>query len=166
MNKKLALSLMASSLIIGLTGCQATGEQYKATSYQVSALNHKQEAKTINIIAVTAAQVQVDNSQAKKTTTAVGSLLGSVAGAFIGDNQGETLVGGLLGGVAGSATGLVVSDTIMVEGVTLTYSEKNKIFTSTQIGRSCEFKPGVALVVSTEKNETRVQPNSVCVEQG
>jgi hypothetical protein len=59
---------------------------------------------------------------------------------------------------------MLVSDKVMVDAVSLTYSENNKIYTSTQVGQACEFKPGVALVISTQANETRVQPNSVCKE--
>ncbi|KAE8178203.1 hypothetical protein [Photobacterium carnosum] len=161
MKKIIALSLLSAVI---LSGCGVTGEQYKASTYQVSALNQKQEAKTINIIAVTPAKVQVDNKEAKKDVAAVGGFLGSIAGAFIGNNQGETLVGGVLGGVTGGASSMLVSDKVMVDAVSLTYSENNKIYTSTQVGQACEFKPGVALVISTQANETRVQPNSVCKE--
>jgi hypothetical protein len=161
MKKTIALSLLS---VIIMTGCQTTGEKYKASSYEVSALNQKQEAKTINIIAVTAAKVTVDNKETKKNVAAVSGLLGSVAGAFIGNNQGETLVGGVLGGVVGGASGMLVSNNVMVDAVTLTYSENNKIYTSTQVGQSCEFNPGIALVISTKEGETRVQPNAVCKE--
>ena len=161
MKKVIVLSLLSAVI---LSGCEAAGEQYKASSYQISALNQKQEAKTINIIAVTAAKVQVNNKEAKKEVAAVGGFLGSVAGAFIGQNQGETLIGGVLGGATGGASSLLVSDKVMVDAVTLTYSENNKIYTSTQIGQACEFKPGVALVISTKINETRVQANSECKE--
>ena len=158
----LALSIIAASLLA--SGCASNGEQYKASVYNTNQLNQKQEAETINIIAVLPAQVEVNNSQEKATAQKAGAILGAIAGALIGNNQGGdgALIGGAAGGIAGGVTGSMVSNTVLVDGVSITYSEHNKIYTSTQIGETCEFKPGVALVISTEKNETRVQPNSSC----
>lgn len=161
----LALSILSASIFVA--GCQAPGEQYQASVYQADQLNQKQAAKTINIIAVLPAKVEVDNSQARNDAQKAGLLLGGIAGALLGNGHGSdgALVGGLVGGVAGGVTGSVVSDKTIVDGVSITYAENNKIFTSTQIGHSCEFHPGVALVISTKKNETRVQPNGTCPTQ-
>ncbi|PCS23989.1 hypothetical protein [Candidatus Enterovibrio escicola] len=159
MIKATTLSLLS---IIVFTGCQATGEKHRSSSYVLGDINKRQEAKTINIISITEAKVEIDNKEARKNMALVGGLIGSVAGSFIGHNQGETLTGGALGGIAGATSGLLPSKSVLVDAVTITYSEHNKIYTSTQIGLACEFKPGVALVVSTRTNETRVQPNANC----
>lgn len=158
----LVLSIVASSILA--TGCQSTGEEYKASVYKADQLNQKQEAKTINIIAIIPAKVEVDNTREKDIAVKAGAILGGIAGALIGSNQGSdgALIGGAAGGVTGGVAGSMVDDKVLVDGVSITYSEKNKIYTSTQVGQACEYKPGVALVISTNKNETRVQPNSSC----
>ncbi|WP_318518910.1 hypothetical protein [Photobacterium leiognathi] len=160
----IALTFLTTTAM--LTGCQATGEEHRSSTYTAAQVNQKQEAKTISIIAVTEAKVAVDNTSNQKKATAVTGILGGVIGGVIGDKHGDD-VGAVVGGVTGTALGGIagsaVGDTSFVEAVTLTYSENNKIYTSTQIGRSCEYKTGLALVVNTGKeNETRVQPNSSC----
>ena len=56
----------------------------------------------------------------------------------------------------------MVKDKVKVEGVSLTYKQGTKVYTSTQAGRKCQFKPGLAVVITTKANETRIQPNSEC----
>lgn len=58
--------------------------------------------------------------------------------------------------------GSMVKDKIIVEGVSLSYSEKGKIYTSTQAGKRCQFQKGTALLITTKTNETRIQPNAEC----
>lgn len=155
-------------LAIIITGCQTTGNKYAGNVYDTAQVNQMQEARTIKIISVMPAKVAVDNTKAKEETKAFGALLGAVAGGAIGYNSGSgkstagTAAGVLGGGVLGAATSTLVDDTLLVDGVTLAYSENDKIFTSTQVGKQCEFQPGIALIVSTTKNETRIQPNSAC----
>ncbi|MDS0093363.1 hypothetical protein QU614_24230, partial [Enterobacter hormaechei subsp. xiangfangensis] len=47
-------------------------------------------------------------------------------------------------------------------GVSLTYKDGTKLFTSTQVGKPCQFTTGLAVVISTKNNETRIQPNTTC----
>jgi outer membrane lipoprotein SlyB len=164
MNAKLALIIGSLTIV----GCQTTGEQYKASTYTAAQLNSKQSAKTIDIIAILPAKVALDNSEAKKKTQGGAALLGSIVGAALGSGRdsGTALVGGLAGGVVGGLAGSVVSDTALVDAVSITYSENNEIFTSTQVGLACEFKVGTALVITTQSNETRVQPNAACPTEG
>jgi hypothetical protein len=43
------------------------------------------------------------------------------------------------------------------------YIENDKIFTSAQVGKPCEYKVNeTALIISTGPNETRIQPNATC----
>ena len=61
--------------------------------------------------------------------------------------------------------GSLVSDSTLVPGVLIGYSENGKIFTSAQVGRPCEFKIGeISLMVMMVSNETRIQPNAACPE--
>ncbi len=162
----LALSAVAAA-VIALSGCQATGENYAANVYKAGQVNARQDAKTVNILAVMPAKIEVDNTQAKQGAQVLGAVLGALAGGAIGHNVGSrsgtyTTIGAVGGGVAGVATGSLVKDTTLVDGVSITYVEEGKTFNSAQVGRSCEFSPGMAVVVSTEMNETRIQPNATC----
>ena len=75
------------------------------------------------------------------------------------------IVGGVAGGAAGAMAGSLVNDTTLVPGVLIGYSENGKIFTSAQVGRTCEFKIGeISLMVMMLSNETRIQPNATCPE--
>ncbi|EQC4396567.1 hypothetical protein ACY46J_001453, partial [Escherichia albertii] len=40
-----------------------------------------------------------------------------------------------------------------------------KVYTSTQVGKQCQFTTGLAVVISTAYNETRIQPNATCPEK-
>ncbi len=157
--------ILSFVIVTGLVGCQSPGERYEASTYNVNELNRRQEAKTIQIIAILPAKVEVDNSQAKSDATKLGALAGAIGGAVIGRNQGKALIGGAIGGTTGAVLGSSVSGQTIVDGVTITYSEDGKIYSSTQVGRSCEFQPGTALVIMTNPNDTRVQPNATCPEQ-
>ncbi|MCS1291357.1 hypothetical protein NX018_00440, partial [Escherichia coli] len=53
----------------------------------------------------------------------------------------------------------------LVEGVSLTYKEGTKVYTSTQVGKECQFTTGLAVVITTTYNETRIQPNTKCPEK-
>ncbi len=160
----IALALVTS---VALVGCQSTGEQYKASTYKADQVNQRQEAKTVNIIAVVPSKIEIDNTESKETAMKAGAILGGIAGALIGGGGGRYNygAGALGGGLVGAGAGSMVSDKKLVDGVTLTYSENKKIFTSTQVGLNCEFKPGIALVVMTTTNETRVQPNATCPKE-
>ncbi len=56
-------------------------------------------------------------------------------------------------------------DKTLVEGVSLTYKEGTKVYTSTQVGKECQFTTGLAVVITTTYNETRIQPNTKCPEK-
>ena len=36
------------------------------------------------------------------------------------------------------------------------------MYTSTQVGKECQFTTGLAVVITTTYNETRIQPNTKC----
>jgi len=60
------------------------------------------------------------------------------------------------------APGKVELDKTFVDGVQVTYTLNRVTTTSVQIGKTCEFQIGPALVISTLVNETRIQPNGSC----
>lgn len=146
-----------------LAGCQSNADDHAADVYQTDQLNTKQETKTVNIISILPAKVAVDNSQNKRNAQAFGALIGAVAGGVIGHNVGSgsnsgTTAGAVGGGAVGAAAGSMVNDKTLVEGVSLTYKEGTKVYTSTQVGKECQFTTGLAVVITTTYNETRIQP--------
>lgn len=120
-----------------LAGCQSNADDHAADVYQTDQLNTKQETKTVNIISILPAKVAVDNSQNKRNAQAFGALIGAVAGGVIGHNVGSgsnsgTTAGAVGGGAVGAAAGSMVNDKTLVEGVSLTYKEGTKVYTSTR----------------------------------
>jgi len=163
----LPLAIVAS---FSLVGCQSNADEHAADVYQTGQLNSKQETKTVNIISVLPAKVAVDNTANKRAAQATGTILGAVAGGILGHNVGSrsnlnTTTGAVAGGTAGAVAGSMVNDKTLVEGVSLTYKEGTKIYTSTQVGKECQFTTGLAVVISTNYNETRIQPNAKCPEK-
>lgn len=158
---------LAFSMVIGLAGCQATGDQYEADVFDASQVNTQQEAKTVKIITVSPTRIKVSNEKNKKAAMMVGGVLGAIGGAALGNqnNTDTAIVGGVAGGAAGAMAGSLVNDSTLVPGVLIGYSEGGKIFTSTQVGRACQFEVGqISLMVMTLSNETRIQPNASCPE--
>ncbi|WP_329911582.1 hypothetical protein [Serratia quinivorans] len=170
MKKNSLVFSFAALAVLVLSGCQANADSYAADVYSTGQLNDKQETKTVNIISILPAKVAVDNTANKQTAQAFGAILGAVAGGVAGHNMGSrsglaTTAGAVGGGAAGAAAGSLVKDKTLVEGVSLTYKDGTKLYTSTQVGRACQFTQGLAVVISTQTNETRIQPNATCPSQ-
>ena len=158
--------IIAIIYVLAMTGCAATGENLKGNVYKAGQVNTAQAARGITIIRLMPAQIEVDNSQQKQQAQVAGGVLGALAGGlgggFGGIGVGGTVATTVGGGAIGVAAGSLVSDKVLVEGVTIAYSENGKMFTSTQVGRMCEYKLGDAVVVTTTQNETRIQANASC----
>lgn len=162
---KILLSFFLSSIV--LSGCAATGEEYQANVYKAGQVNTKQQAKTVQLLAIMPAKIEVSNEQAKKTAQLAGGVLGAITGAAIGNqakNYRDVATGGgaVAGGAVGVAAGSMVKDTVLVDGVSLTYVEDGQTLNSAQVGKLCEFQLGIAIIISTSANETRIQPNTTC----
>ena len=149
-----------------LSGCAATGANLQSNVYRAGQVNTAQAARSIKIITILPAKIEVDNSEQKKQAQVGGAILGALAGGLGGGFGG---LGGLgttgttiAGGAVGAAAGSLVSDKILVEGVSIAYSENGKMFTSAQVGRACEYRPGATILISTSPTETRIQPNASC----
>lgn len=179
------VNVLVTVICVALAGCTATGEQHRSDTYQAAEVNQKIEAKTIEIIAILPARVAVDNTAGKEAAQTTGVIAGALLGGVLGNQSNSssgTAVGAGAGGLAGAAIGSTVEDVVMVDGIQLTYRQEviediedvedgkrvtrtvkhKKTFTSTQVGKQCEYKNGVALLVTTVKDETRIQPNSAC----
>ncbi|VFS97169.1 putative lipoprotein [Escherichia coli] len=122
-----------------LAGCQSNADDHAADVYQTDQLNTKQETKTVNIISILPAKVAVDNSQNKRNAQAFGALIGAVAGGVIGHNVGSGSNSGTTAGAVGGG--------------------------AVQVGKECQFTTGLAVVITTTYNETRIQPNTKCPEK-
>jgi len=151
-----------------LVGCQTPGENLKANVYRADQVNTAQEAKVVNILAVLPAKIEADNTQQKQAAQLAGGLLGAVAGGVAGSNMvsrnkvGGATLGAVGGGTAGALAGSLVSDKVLVDGVSITYEYNGKTLNSAQVGQSCEYVPGKAVLISTGANETRIQANATC----
>ncbi len=146
--------------VLALTGC-ASGDQYKANVYRQGQVNQAQAAKMVQIMAINPAKIEVDNSQGKQAAQIGGAIIGALLGGAAGNRSNNAAVGAVAGGVVGAAAGTMVSDKTLVDGVQLTYVENNRMLSSAQVGKMCEFKLGTALVISTGySTETRIQPNN------
>ncbi|MDA3045832.1 hypothetical protein OFO10_01515 [Campylobacter sp. VBCF_06 NA8] len=58
----------------------------------------------------------------------------------------------------------MLSDTKVIDAVTITYKEGKSLKSSTQAGRVCQYANGEALMISSYSGETRIQPNAVCAD--
>ncbi|MBV8093709.1 MAG: hypothetical protein JO110_10825 [Acetobacteraceae bacterium] len=152
-----------------LAACAQPGANLAANVYQANEVNQRQAAKTIEIIAVVPAKVEVSNAENQQTARLVGGLLGAGAGLALAGTAGHAhqpvayaLAGGG-GAAAGVAAGSLVPGKVLVDGVSLTYEDNNELFTSTQVGKPCEFMPHKnALMIITGPGVTRIQPNATC----
>ena len=166
--------LLGISIALLTAGCATNTDlsQHSANTYGAHQLNQTQEVKTIEILSVLTARVAVDNTANAKRQAEVGAMMGAIIGAALGSTNkrrpgATSALGGAAGAGIGSAVGAATPTVIYQEGVTLTYVSADKTLSSTQVGKACEFKPGLAVMVKTmsQANETRIQPNSVCPEE-
>lgn len=157
---KLLPTLLAGSILM-LTGC-ASGDQYRPNTYRAGQVNMQQTAKTVQILAIMPAKVEVENTQGKQAAQVGGAIFGALLGALVGHsiNGTQTVTGAAVGGVTGAAAGSLASNTTLVDGVSLTYQDEYKTLNSAQVGRTCEYKLGLAVVIGTGPYETRIQPNN------
>jgi outer membrane lipoprotein SlyB len=153
-------------IAVSVQGC-ATGGDLQSNVYQAGQVNQRQAAEVVEILAVLPAKVEVSNEEARRLAQAGGVVLGAIGGAAIGNNvrnasANTRVAGAVAGGAVGGVAGSLVPGKVLVDGVSLTYVENGKTFNSAQVGKTCEFKPGKAIVVSANPNETRIQSNSQC----
>lgn len=165
--KKITISIIALTVAALASGCSTKGEEYQANVYKAGQVNSRQAAKTVKILAVLPAKIEVDNSEGKQNAQLIGGVLGALAGGVVGNKTSNhstsgTAVGAVAGGAVGAAGGSLVKDKVLVDGVSLTYVEDGQTYNSAQVGKVCQFAPGTALVISSDGEETRVQPNATC----
>ncbi|ACQ94400.1 17 kDa surface antigen [Tolumonas auensis DSM 9187] len=165
--KKITLSVIALTISAMIAGCSTSGEQYQANVYTAGQVNSRQAAKTVKILAVLPARIEVDNTEGKQNAQMIGGVLGAIAGGVLGNKTTNhsgsgTAVGAVAGAGVGAVGGSLVKDKVLVDGVAITYVEDGETYNSAQVGKTCEFTPGVALVVSSDGAETRLQPNATC----
>lgn len=162
----------AIALTLGLTGCAADGQQYRANAFAAEETGFEDGARVVEIINVSPAKIYVNNQQQKQAVGAIGSVLGAVAGGIAGYNVGGHrsvmgAVAGVAGGVGlGAAAGAVVKDKVAVDGVLIAYINKGseKVNVAKHVGRMCEYTNGASLAVGEGKN-TKIQPNAQCPEK-
>lgn len=166
MKKVGILSALSATLL--LTACAVPGEESRPDVYDQSMVNQAAEQRVVSILLVSPAHINANNSQNHTTSTVGGGLVGAGLGAGLGTAFGGGAIGALagLGGAAiGAGIGSQVErDHAIVDGVIITYDDPRLVGThsSMQVGRVCEYHPGKALLILTNRNETRIQPNAQC----
>lgn len=162
----------AIALTLGLTGCAADGQQYRANAFAAEETGFEDGARVVEIVNVSPAKIYVNNQQQKQAVSAIGSVLGAVAGGIAGYSVGgHRSVMGAVAGVAGgaglgAAAGAAVKDKVAVDGVLIAYINKGseKVNVAKHVGRMCEYTNGASLAVGEGKN-TKIQPNAQCPEK-
>ncbi|HIR21274.1 MAG TPA: glycine zipper 2TM domain-containing protein [Candidatus Aphodousia faecalis] len=162
--KKIALAAAVAALV--LSGCANDGRYYRSDTYAATSVNQAQQVRTVEILSIGNAQVAVSNTDNRSDAKTIGTILGAIAGAAIGSHNNHDTASRVLGGLAGGAVGNIAGGAVggdrtsYVDGVQLTFRYNNKLYNSAQVGRVCEFKPGLAVMISTTPTETRIQPNN------
>lgn len=163
------MGLRVFAAILSTAALQAcsTGANLQANVYRADQVNQRQEAQVVDILAVLPAKVEVSNEEARRLAQGGGAVLGAIAGAAIGNNvrnpsPSTRFVGGAAGAGVGYVAGSAVPGKVLVDGVSITYVQDGKTYSSAQVGKMCEFKPGRAIVISVTPTETRIQANSEC----
>jgi outer membrane lipoprotein SlyB len=130
-------SIVAGISVLSLAACAQPGAESAANVYSQGQVNTRQKAEVVQVLAVMAG-LGTHNALAAGTVGAVG------------------------GGVVGSAAGSLVPGQVLVDGVSITYTDHGDTFNSAQVGRLCEYAPGQAIMISTSPTETRIQANATC----
>lgn len=163
-----ASALFAAASFSLLAGCATPGENLKANVYSANQVNSRQEARVVNILAILPAQIEADNSQNRQAGQLAGGILGALAGGALGGGLSHRtsvgVVGAVGGGAIGAGAGSLVPATVLVPGVSITYDESGHTYSSAQVGQSCEYAPGRAIMVESSPGVTRIQPNAQCPE--
>lgn len=151
--------------LIMLVACVDPGVTHKANVFKAGQANQRQEVKTVTIILIQPAKVEVSNKRNQEIAQSVGAVVGAIIGAGIGDDIDRGSQSAVIGAAAGGEAGrLGRGSTKLVDGVQITYQEGDRVLQSAQVGLPCEFAPGPALVTVTQANETRIQSNHKCLK--
>jgi outer membrane lipoprotein SlyB len=161
--------IVAGISVLSLAACAQPGAESAANVYTQGEVNTRQNAEVVQVLAVMPAKVQVSNAQNQRVAQIAGGILGAAGGAGLGAGLASPhnafaagTVGAVGGGVVGAAAGSLVPPTVLVDGVSITYTDHGHTFNSAQVGRLCEYGPGQAIMVSSSPTETRIQPNETC----
>jgi len=145
-----------------LSGCSTTSENMQSNSTVAGLGDTVQSPNPIKITAVTSIKLKADNAQAQFAAAQLAALTRGIGGRFGGVGSLGTAGTTIDGGTLGNSTGLMIPDKVLVDGVSITYLANEKMFTTAQPGRACDFQPGSATLLSDGDNETRVQSNARC----
>jgi outer membrane lipoprotein SlyB len=118
----------ASLIALGsLAACTTPGTSDAPDVYSSNEINQAQAATVVSILAVLPARVNEDNSANQQTASNVGTVLGAVGGALLGGlafhgGYGGAALGAAGGGLLGSAAGATQPVSVLVQGVSITYT--------------------------------------------
>lgn len=167
--KKVILASLSCASLLMLTSCAESGYENRPDVYNAGMVNQVQEVANINIIQVRPVRIQVSNARNRSSAGLVGGLLGAGLGVGMGLGVGHSPLAAGLGGFGGAVAGDMIGHSIagstsFVNGVTVVFqTPTNRMMSSTQVGRACEYALGIATVVATGPGQIRIQPNATCV---
>ncbi len=165
MRTKAIFALAALPFI--LSACTTTdSDYYRADTWSTSGVNQAQQVREVTITRVAPVKIAVNNNQARDDNSnvgmVVGALIGAAAGHHVKHSGSAAAIGAVAGGAIGNmaATAATGSRTTYAEGVQITYRYNDKLYSSAQVGRVCEYQLGLAYMISATATETRIQPNN------
>ena len=132
--------LVPAVALFALAGCQTNGDMYRSDVYGSNQVNQAQQVQTVEIIAIQPARVAVNNQSDRNVSQMVGTALGGILGAVIGNQvthhrDSGTAIGAIAGAALGAAGSSAASpQNSLVDGVQLTFKMNGRIFNSA--GRS------------------------------
>ena len=77
--------LVPAVALFALAGCQTNGDMYRSDVYGSNQVNQAQQVQTVEIIAIQPARVAVNNQSDRNVSQMVGTALGGILGAVIGN---------------------------------------------------------------------------------
>ena len=167
MQKKISINkFLLIAVLSNLNGCVATEENLVSSADKLQSVDNTPPVKSIKIISVLPTKIEVDNSQAQFALGVSSAAARGIGGIYGGAGSLGTMGTTIEGGSIGNSTGLAVPDKVLVDGVSISYSFNEKTFTTSQLGRTCEFQPGTTVLLANDNendvNKTRIQPNATC----
>ena len=102
--------LVPAVALFALAGCQTNGDMYRSDVYGSNQVNQAQQVQTVEIIAIQPARVAVNNQSDRNVSQMVGTALGGILGAVIGNQVTHHRDSGTaIGAIAGAAAMAVFS---------------------------------------------------------
>ena len=135
--------MIKTKLLVPAVALFALGDMCRSDVYGSNQVNQAQQVQPVEIIAIQPARVAVNNQSDRNVSQMVGTALGGILGAVIGNQvthhrDSGTAIGAIAGAALGAAGSSAASpQNSLVDGVQLTFKMNGRIFNSAQVGQMC-----------------------------